>query len=149
MIFFSILVTSAVASDGNRLDNGYRTFFLIFSITILNFFYQVMEWLDLERNAAILEKTDRKIADKLRAKTSADAASTTGGGGGAKSSALKVGMPRRKIFQTNENVQNFVFCPLCVSSGKCRRYISKCHPLEPLIGVLKFVLPGNTSPCRT
>jgi hypothetical protein len=58
-----------------------------------------MEWLDLERNAAILEKTDRKIADKLRAKTSADAAATTGGGGGAKSSALKVGALRRKIFQ--------------------------------------------------
>jgi hypothetical protein len=58
-----------------------------------------MEWLDLERNAAILEKTDRKIADKLRAKTSADAAATTGGrGGGAKSSAQKVGTPRRKIF---------------------------------------------------
>jgi hypothetical protein len=58
-----------------------------------------MEWLDLERNAAILEKTDRKIADKLRAKTSADAAATTGGGGGgggAKSSALKVGARRKK-----------------------------------------------------
>jgi hypothetical protein len=55
-----------------------------------------MEWLDLERNAAILEKTDRKIADKLRAKTSADAAATTGGGGGAKSSALKVGAREEK-----------------------------------------------------
>jgi hypothetical protein len=62
----------------------------------LFFVYQVMEWLDLERNAAILEKTDRKIADKLRAKTSADAAATTGGGGGAKSSALKVGAREEK-----------------------------------------------------
>ena len=28
---------------------------------------QVMEWMDLERNAAILEKTDKAIAQKLRA----------------------------------------------------------------------------------
>jgi hypothetical protein len=72
-----------------------------------------MEWLDLERNAAILEKTDRKIADKLRAKTSADAAATTGGGGGAKSSALKVGTPRRKIFRA-KTVMKMCNCPLCV-----------------------------------
>ena len=52
-----------------------------------------MEWLDLERNAAILEKTDRKIAEKLRAKASADSLAQSGGGGGGsgtKSSALKV-----------------------------------------------------------
>ena len=48
-----------------------------------------MEWLDLERNAAILEKTDRKIADKLRAKANADSLAAVGGG--TKSSALKVG----------------------------------------------------------
>ena len=28
---------------------------------------QVIEWMDLERNAAILEKTDKAIAQKLRA----------------------------------------------------------------------------------
>jgi hypothetical protein len=69
-----------------------------------------MEWLDLERNAAILEKTDRKIADKLRAKTSADAAATTGGGGGgAKSSALKVGTRRKK----NSSRQRLLLkCPI-------------------------------------
>ena len=32
---------------------------------------QVLEWLDLERNAAILEKTDRAIAAKLKAKNAA------------------------------------------------------------------------------
>ena len=48
-----------------------------------------MEWLDLERNAAILEKTDRKIAEKLRSKASVEAL-TASGGGGTKSSALKV-----------------------------------------------------------
>ncbi len=32
---------------------------------------QVLEWLDLERNAAILQKTDKKIAQKLRAKNAA------------------------------------------------------------------------------
>ena len=32
---------------------------------------QVLEWLDLERNAVILEKTDRAIAAKLKAKTAA------------------------------------------------------------------------------
>ena len=32
---------------------------------------QVLEWLDLERNAAILEKTDRAIAAKLKAQNSA------------------------------------------------------------------------------
>ena len=77
-----------------------------------------MEWLDLERNAAILEKTDRKIADKLRAKTSADAAATTGGGGGAKSSALKVGTRRKKIFQA-KTIMKMCNCPLCVF---CRAY---------------------------
>ena len=29
-----------------------------------------MEWMDLERNAAILEKTDKAIAQKLRASSS-------------------------------------------------------------------------------
>jgi len=102
-----------------------------------------MEWLDLERNAAILEKTDRKIADKLRAKTSADAAATTGGGGGAKSSALKVGARiRKKIFQakTIMKMSKFFFCPLCVSAGKCGGHSSTRRPREPLIAVLKFVL---------
>ena len=32
---------------------------------------KVLEWLDLERNAAILQKTDAKIAQKLRAKNAA------------------------------------------------------------------------------
>lgn len=32
---------------------------------------KVLEWLDLERNAAILEKTDKAIAEKLRAKNAA------------------------------------------------------------------------------
>jgi hypothetical protein len=49
-----------------------------------------MEWLDLERNAAILEKTDRKIAEKLRAKASVESLRQSGGGAGTKSSALKV-----------------------------------------------------------
>ena len=41
------------------------------------------EWLDLERNAAILEKTDKAIADKLRTRISAATA-------GAFSSDLRV-----------------------------------------------------------
>merc|ERR1712241_1163843 len=31
---------------------------------------QVMEWMDLEKNSAILHKTDRAIAEKLRAENS-------------------------------------------------------------------------------
>ena len=36
---------------------------IVMTMTLL----QVMEWMDLERNAAILEKTDKAIAQKLRA----------------------------------------------------------------------------------
>ena len=36
-------------------------------IMIMMTVMQVMEWMDLERNAAILEKTDKAIAQKLRA----------------------------------------------------------------------------------
>ena len=46
---------------------------------------QVTEWLDLERNSAILEKTDKAIADKLR-----EGAGLGGGGGGRFSSDLRV-----------------------------------------------------------
>ena len=38
---------------------------------------QVLEWLDLERNAVILEKTDKAIAEKLRAKNAAISLSKT------------------------------------------------------------------------
>ena len=38
---------------------------------------QVLAWLDLERNAAILEKTDKAIAEKLRAKNTALSLSKT------------------------------------------------------------------------
>jgi len=47
---------------------------------------KVMEWLDLERNAAILQKTDQKIAEKLRLKAAAE----TIGGNGELSPALKI-----------------------------------------------------------
>ena len=40
---------------------------IVMTMTLL----QVMEWMDLERNAAILEKTDKAIAQKLRAASGA------------------------------------------------------------------------------
>ena len=65
----------------NSRDAQYNTLAVITSFCV-----KVMEWLDLERNAAILQKTDQKIAEKLRLKAAAE----TIGGNGELSPALKV-----------------------------------------------------------
>ena len=51
-----------------------------FELFITGCCVEVMEWLDLERNAEILQKTDLKIAEKLRAKNAAFGELGTGSG---------------------------------------------------------------------
>ncbi|XP_023326949.1 uncharacterized protein LOC111700311 [Eurytemora carolleeae] len=57
---------------------------------------QVAEWLDLERNAEILQKTDLKIAEKLRAKTAAETIGT--------SSALKIKNAAQILLESEDDI---------------------------------------------
>ena len=62
---------------------------------------QVLEWLDLERNAVILEKTDKAIAAKLKAK-----AAEVSGLGQSLPSSLKVKSAAQVLINAGDSLSN-------------------------------------------